>query len=138
VDVWLNNPRRPLEASGTSGMKASMNAVINLSVLDGWWDEGWTGDNGWAIGGREPLADEAAQDWADAMDLYRILESEVVPEYYDRDEKGIPMRFVERMRRAIATILWQFSTTRMLHEYTERLYLPAAGIEVNQEAGVRQ
>jgi starch phosphorylase len=137
VDVWLNNPRRPLEASGTSGMKASMNGVINLSVLDGWWDEGWTGDNGWAIGGREPLADEAAQDWADAMDLYRILETEAVPEYYDRDAKGIPVRFVERMRRAIATILWQFSTTRMLHEYTERLYLPAAGIEVNQEAGAR-
>ena len=138
VDVWLNNPRRPLEASGTSGMKASMNGVINLSVLDGWWDEGWTGDNGWAIGGREPLSDEAAQDWADAMDLYRILESEVVPEYYERDAKGIPVRWVDRMRRAIATILWQFSTTRMLHEYTERLYLPAAGIEVNQEAGVRQ
>jgi starch phosphorylase len=137
VDLWLNNPRRPLEASGTSGMKASMNGVINLSVLDGWWDEGWTGDNGWAIGGREPLADEAAQDWADAMDLYRILETEAVPEYYDRDAKGIPVRFVERMRRAIASILWQFSTTRMLHEYTERLYLPAAGIEVNQEAGVR-
>jgi starch phosphorylase len=138
VDVWLNNPRRPLEASGTSGMKAAMNGVVNLSVLDGWWDEGWTGDNGWAIGGREPLSDEAAQDWADAMDLYRILESEVVPEYYDRDEKGIPVRWVGRMRRSIATILWQFSTTRMLHEYAERLYLPAAGIEVSQEAGVRQ
>ena len=137
VDVWLNNPRRPLEASGTSGMKASMNGVINLSVLDGWWDEGWTGDNGWAIGGREPLADEAAQDWADAMDLYRILETEAVPEYYDRDEAGIPVRWVERMRRSIGTNLWQFSTTRMLHEYTERLYLPAAGIEVNQEAGAR-
>jgi starch phosphorylase len=138
VDVWLNTPRRPLEASGTSGMKAGANGVVELSVLDGWWDEGWTGDNGWAIGGREPVGDEAAQDWADAMDLYRILESEVVPEYYDRDDAGIPVRWVERMRRSIATILWQFSTTRMLHEYTEHLYLPAAGIEVNQEAGVRQ
>ena len=136
VDVWLNNPRRPLEASGTSGMKAAANGVVNLSVLDGWWDEGWTGDNGWAIGNRETLQDEAAQDWADAMDLYRILEDEVVPEYYDRDAAGIPVRWVERMRRSIATALWQFSTTRMLHEYTERLYLPAAGIEVKQEASV--
>ena len=138
VDVWLNNPRRPLEASGTSGMKAAANGVVNLSVLDGWWDEGWTGDNGWAIGGREALQDEAAQDWADAMDLYRLLESEVVPEYYDRDPSGIPVRWVERMRRSIASTLWQFSTTRMLHEYTERLYLPAAGIEVKQEASARK
>jgi glycogen phosphorylase len=133
VDVWLNNPRRPLEASGTSGMKAGMNGIPNLSVLDGWWDEGFLGDNGWAIGGREPLADEAAQDWNDAMDLYRILESETVPEYYERDAKGLPTRWVERMRRAIATTLWQFSTTRMLHEYTEQLYLPAAGIETDRK-----
>jgi starch phosphorylase len=138
VDVWLNNPRRPLEASGTSGMKAGGNGVVNMSVLDGWWDEGWTGDNGWAIGGREPLHDEAAQDWADAMDLYRILESEVVPDYYERDEARLPTRWVERMRRSMATTLWHFSTTRMLHEYTERLYLPAAGIEVDPEVGVGQ
>ncbi len=130
VDVWLNNPRRPLEASGTSGMKAAMNGVVNLSVLDGWWDEGFADGNGWAIGGRESLPDEAAQDWADAMDLYRILESEVVPQYYERDEKGVPARWIERMRRSIATTLWQFSTSRMLHEYTERQYLPAAGIAV--------
>jgi starch phosphorylase len=138
VDVWLNNPRRPLEASGTSGMKAASNGVVNLSVLDGWWDEGWDGENGngWAIGSRDTDPDEAAQDWADAMDLYRLLETEVVPEYYDRDASGIPVRWVERMRRSIATTLWQFSTTRMLHEYTERLYLPAAGIEVKQEASV--
>ena len=90
VDVWLNNPRRPLEASGTSGMKAAANGVVNLSVLDGWWDEGWTGDNGWAIGGRETNPDEGAQDWADAQDLYRILEDEVVPRYYERDRAGVP------------------------------------------------
>ena len=137
VDVWLNNPRRPLEASGTSGMKAASNGVVNLSVLDGWWDEGFAGDNGWAIGGREQLGDEAAQDWADAMDLYRILESETVPEFYDRDAAGVPGRWVERMRRSIATTLWQFSTTRMLHEYTEQLYLPAAGIEVDRKAAAR-
>jgi starch phosphorylase len=128
VDVWLNNPRRPLEASGTSGMKAATNGIVNVSVLDGWWDEGWTGDNGWAIGGREPLADEAAQDWADAMDLYRILEDDVVPQYYDRGPDGVPRTWLDRMRRSIATNLWSFSTTRMLQQYTELLYLPAAGI----------
>ena len=130
VDAWLNNPRRPLEASGTSGMKAAQNGVPNISVLDGWWDEGYQGDNGWAIGDRETRADEAAQDWSDAEDLYRLLEEELVPAYYERDKAGIPLRWVETMRRAMATSLWQFSTTRMLQEYTEGLYLPAAGVEV--------
>jgi len=124
VDVWLNNPRRPLEASGTSGMKAAANGVVNMSVLDGWWDEGWTGDNGWAIGGRETNPDEGAQDWADAQDLYRILEQEAIPAYYDRGPEGLPDRWLALMRRSIATSIWRFSTTRMLHEYAERLYLP--------------
>jgi starch phosphorylase len=131
VDVWLNNPRRPLEASGTSGMKAAHNGVINASVLDGWWDEGWTGDNGWAIGGREQNADEGAQDWADALDLYRILEDEIVPRYYERGPSGVPAGWTERMRASIASTIWRFSTTRMLHEYTEQLYLPAAGVVVS-------
>jgi glycogen phosphorylase len=130
VDVWLNNPRRPLEASGTSGMKAAQNGVVNVSVLDGWWDEGFEGDNGWAIGGREMNDDEGAQDWSDAMDLYRILEEDIIPAYYDRDSSGLPRRWLETARRSMATTLWRFSTTRMLHEYTERLYLPAAGVPV--------
>jgi starch phosphorylase len=133
VDVWLNNPRRPLEASGTSGMKASANGVVNVSVLDGWWDEGFSGDNGWAIGGRASNPDEAAQDWADALDLYRILEEEIAPRYYERDAKGLPKPWIDKMRRSIATTIWRFSTTRMLHEYVERLYLPAAGIDAPPE-----
>jgi starch phosphorylase len=130
VDLWLNNPRRPLEASGTSGMKAAQNGVPNVSVLDGWWDEGYVGDNGWAIGGRDVLHDEAAQDWHDALDLYRLLEDEITPGYYERDAEGLPRRWLAVMRRAMATALWQFSSTRMLHEYTEQLYLPAAGVAV--------
>ncbi len=132
VDVWLNNPRRPLEASGTSGMKAAQNGVPNVSVLDGWWDEGFADDNGWAIGGRETNPDESAQDWADSQDLYRILEEEILPRYYARDGNDVPPDWLAVMRRAMATSLWQFSTTRMLREYTERLYLPAAGVAVRE------
>ena len=134
VDVWLNNPRRPLEASGTSGMKAAQNGVPNMSVLDGWWDEGFEGDNGWAIGNRDIDPDEAAQDWRDSQDLYRLLEEQIVPAYYDRDASGLPTRWLTVTRRAMATALWRFSTTRMLHEYTEHLYLPAAGIPVREPA----
>jgi starch phosphorylase len=126
VDIWLNNPRRPLEASGTSGMKAAMNGIINCSVLDGWWDEGYNGSNGWAIGGRENNADEGAQDWADAQDLYRLLENEIVPMYYERDRKGLPQRWLDMMRNSMSSTIWQFSTSRMLQEYVEQLYVPAA------------
>jgi glycogen phosphorylase len=126
VDVWLNNPRRPLEASGTSGMKAAMNGIINCSILDGWWDEGYDGTNGWAIGSRQTSADEGAQDWADAQDLYRLLENEIVPRFYERDANGVPTRWLEVMKAAMATSVWEFSTSRMLQEYVEQLYLPAA------------
>jgi starch phosphorylase len=126
ADVWLNTPRRPLEASGTSGMKAAMNGAVNASVLDGWWDEGFVGDNGWAIGGRTSAADEGAQDWADAQDLYRLLEQEIVPAYYDRGADSVPHRWIAQMRRSVASTMWRFSTTRMLEDYTEQLYLPAA------------
>jgi glycogen phosphorylase len=137
VDVWLNNPRRPLEASGTSGMKAAANGVVNLSVLDGWWDEAWLGDNGWALGGRETNPDEGAQDYADSQDLYRLLEQEVVPLYYGRNENGIPEGWTAEMCRSIASTIWRFSTTRMVHEYVENLYLPAAGVAVKKQAGRR-
>jgi starch phosphorylase len=124
VDLWLNNPRRPLEASGTSGMKAAINGVPSISILDGWWDEGFTGDNGWAIGDREPDGDDGAQDTADATEIYRLLEEEIVPRFFDRPG-GVPKAWLAMMRAAIESALWQFSTARMLTEYVDRLYLPA-------------
>jgi starch phosphorylase len=124
VDVWLNTPRRPHEASGTSGMKASLNGVPNLSVLDGWWVEGYNGANGWAING-EQMADQGAQDNHDAEAIYRLLEEEIVPLYYDRDHDDIPRGWIEVMREAIRSNTPQFSMRRMVKQYTTELYLDA-------------
>jgi starch phosphorylase len=128
VDVWLNTPRRPHEASGTSGMKASLNGVPNLSVLDGWWVEGYNGANGWAINGEE-MADQDAQDNHDAEAIYRLLEEEIVPLYYDRDHDDIPRGWIDVMREAIRSNTPQFSMRRMVKEYTTALYIEAMARE---------
>ncbi|MEZ6142054.1 MAG: alpha-glucan family phosphorylase [Zavarzinella sp.] len=125
VDVWLNNPRRPLEASGTSGMKVCANGGINLSVLDGWWDEGYRPDNGWRIGNGEELADEEYQDLLESNALYDLIEREVVPEFYNRSIDGIPRGWTARMKKSISTNVAVFNTNRMVCEYTEVSYLPA-------------
>ncbi|HOC31250.1 MAG: glycosyltransferase family 1 protein [Armatimonadetes bacterium] len=120
ADIWLNNPRRPLEASGTSGMKAAANGLPNVSILDGWWDEAFEGGpnfNGWAIGGREEVQNWDEQDRLDAQEAYRILENEVIPLYFDRDATGLPIRWIPVMKRAIATSVYAFSTRRMLEDY---------------------
>jgi glycogen phosphorylase len=126
VDVWLNTPRRPMEASGTSGQKAAMNGVLNFSVLDGWWREGYNGHNGWAIGEDREMDNLDLQDEADAESLYDKLENEIIPLYYkERSSDGLPGEWIGRMKESIRTITPQFSVRRMVKEYAERLYLPA-------------
>jgi len=125
VDVWMNTPRRPNEASGTSGMKAALNGVLNFSVLDGWWREAYNGKNGWAIG-QDATLDQEVQDEADAESLYEILEEEIIPMYYtERGSNDIPRDWMERVKEALRTVTPQFSTRRMVKEYVDRLYLPA-------------
>lgn len=130
VDVWLNTPRRSYEASGTSGMKAAVNGILHLSVRDGWWYEGYNGSNGWAIGEKIESYDAAEEDMADAAALYRLLEDEVVPLYYRRDRAGLPHGWVHMIKEAIGSIVPFFCVRRMLKEYVEQMYLPAAGKRV--------
>ncbi len=122
-DVWLNTPRRPLEASGTSGMKAGCGGCLNLSILDGWWREGYDGTNGFAIGADSHPESVEEQDRLDAANLYRVLTEQVIPRFYERDAKGIPRRWIQMIRRAMVTLVPQFTTRRMVREYTERYYL---------------
>lgn len=133
VDVWLNTPRRPLEASGTSGQKVCFNGGINCSVLDGWWCEGYEeGVNGWAIGEDAHTSDQERQDKIDAQSLYRLLEEEIVPLYYDRDANGIPHGWVKRMKGSIKTNAPRFNTDRMIAEYVAKVYQP--GLKTNLQA----
>jgi starch phosphorylase len=128
VDLWLNTPRRPLEASGTSGQKAAINGVLHCSVLDGWWAEAYDGTNGFAIGKGEGHADDAAADARDAAYLMELLEAQVVPLYYRQSDLGIPEGWIERMKNSIRTCSWRFSSHRMLADYVRHSYLPAAGL----------
>jgi glycogen phosphorylase len=127
VDVWINTPRRPWEASGTSGMKVLVNGGINLSELDGWWAEAYTPEVGWALGDGREHGDDPAWDAFEADALYDLLEREVIPEFYNRDQNGIPTAWVKRMRESMARLTPQFSADRTVREYTEQHYLPAAG-----------
>ncbi len=124
VDVWHNNPRRPLEASGTSGQKASLNGAPNFSVLDGWWPEAYNGKNGWTIGEAKEYASQEEQDAADAESLYSTLEGEISPLYYDRNSVAVPGGWVEVMKESISTVAPEFSTQRMVRDYIHKLYIP--------------
>ena len=127
VDVWLNNPRRPLEASGTSGQKVVLNGGLNMSVLDGWWAEAYDGTNGFAIGvGRAHSSDDIT-DQRDADALYDVLENQVIPAFYDRDVDGLPRQWIQMMMNSIGSLAWRFSAHRMVMDYCRSSYVPAAG-----------
>ncbi len=125
VDIWLNTPRRPLEASGTSGMKVPPNGGINLSILDGWWCEGYDQDNGWSIGGGEDFDDQVYQDEVESTALYDLLEKEIVPIFYDRSSDDVPREWTRIMKNSMRTVNAEFNTNRMVEEYTQRFYVPA-------------
>ncbi|HET9704598.1 MAG TPA: alpha-glucan family phosphorylase, partial [Vicinamibacterales bacterium] len=135
-DVWLNNPRKPLEASGTSGMKAALNGVPHLSIGDGWWAEGFNGRNGWLIEGQGNPDDHDAMDAADAQALYDLLENEVVPAFYDRDARGLPRRWIAVVKETMRSNVPRFSTRRMVKQYVTEMYGPAAR-SVNSAVGPR-
>jgi glycogen phosphorylase len=127
VDVWLNNPRRPLEASGTSGQKVVLNGGLNCSVLDGWWAEAFDGANGFAIGNGRVHVDQSIQDERDAKSLYDVLQKEVIPLFYERDADDLPLKWIARMKRAVRTLGWRFNADRMVMDYVQQTYIPAAG-----------
>jgi starch phosphorylase len=127
VDVWLNNPRRPLEASGTSGEKVVLNGGLNCSILDGWWAEAYDGKNGFAIGTGRTHANQDVQDKRDVEELYRVLTDEVIPLYFHRDADDLPQAWIARMKRAIRTLGWRFNADRMVMDYASQTYVPAAG-----------
>ncbi len=127
VDVWLNNPRRPLEASGTSGQKVVLNGVLNCSILDGWWAEAFDGKNGFAIGSGRTHVNSDVQDDRDAKNLVQVLTNEVIPLYYDRDHDDLPQEWIRRMKRGVRTLGWRFNADRMVMDYVKNTYVPAAG-----------
>jgi starch phosphorylase len=137
VDVWINTPRRPWEACGTSGMKVLVNGGLNLSERDGWWDEAYAPEVGWALGDRCIHDSDPSWDRHEAEELYRLLEEEVVPEFYDRDARGIPAKWVDRVRRSMARLTVQFSSSRMVWEYVRRIYFPASDAVRKAEASGR-
>ena len=128
VDVWLNNPRRPMEASGTSGQKASVNGVVNFSVLDGWWAEGYNQKNGWSIGTNKEYSSYEEQDRADSESIYYTLENKIIPIYYDKDKNGISKTWMEYMKNSIMSTGGEYSTARMLVDYTNKLYMPLCNL----------
>jgi starch phosphorylase len=138
VDVWINTPRRPWEASGTSGMKVLVNGGLNLSVLDGWWAEAYSAAVGWAIGDGQEHADDPAWDHADAEALYNVLENEIIPEFYTRNEQGIPRSWVARIRESMAVLTPAFSANRTVRQYTEEQYIPAANAYTRRACGDRE
>ncbi len=133
VDIWLNTPRRPHEASGTSGEKAGMNGVLNFSVLDGWWVEGFNGENGWAIGDNRDYKDHELQDRIDSVSIYSTLEKEIIPLYYSRDKDGVARQWAKRMKNSIKEIGSRFNTHRMIIDYANNLYFPAADLSEEAE-----
>jgi starch phosphorylase len=130
VDVWLNNPRRPMEASGTSGEKASVNGVVNFSVLDGWWAEGYDGTNGWSIGNEMDYSNDEEQDKADSNSIYHTLENQIIPAYYNKDRNGISKDWIKLMKNSIRTTGGRYSMARQVVDYVNDLYIPLCNLNI--------